>query len=138
MLLVKTSIAPSTIPGAGTGLFAGEFIPAGTLIWKFSNKVDRAYTREEVEQLPEPTRSEILSLYHPYISKQTGRYITFGDNAGYLNHSSNPNIVTRYEQGVEEDLNFALRDIVQGEELTIDYSAFSADFQESSFSLTSL
>jgi len=125
MLLIKTKIGPSAI--AGTGLFADENISKGTIIWKFSTEVDRAYTKEEVEKLPEIERSEILSLYHPYLSKQTGRYITFGDAAGFINHSLHPNMGVRYESGVEEDINFALQDIQKGEELTINYKEFAKE-----------
>jgi len=125
MILVRTKTGPSLIHG--TGVYADEPIAAGVVVWRFMPGKDRAYTREEVEQLPEPRRSEILRLFHPYISKQTGRYITFGDDAGYINHSDAPNLGTRYEDGVEEDINFAVRDISVGEELTIDYRTFAAD-----------
>jgi SET domain-containing protein len=120
MLLVKTKIRPSKI--AGVGLFADECIPKGALVWKFSSTVDIA----------EP--SESGDLYHAYISKQTGRRITPGDDAKYINHSTTPNLDTRYESGIEEDINFALRDIRAGEELTIDYTTFAqegADFSDS-------
>jgi uncharacterized protein len=125
MLLVKTQAGLSKIHG--TGLFAVEFISRGDLVWKFSSTVDKAYTLTEVEKLPEPKRSEVLSLYHPYVSKQTGRYIDYGDDAGYINHSTDPNLGTRYEDGIEEDINFALRDIKVGEELTIDYKTFAEE-----------
>ncbi len=128
MLFVHTKIGPSKIHGAG--LCAIEDIPKNTIVWRFIPKKDEAYTKEEVECLPEPKRSEILGLFHPYISKQTNRYISFGDNAGYINHSKNPNLGTRYEDGVEEDINFALSDIKAGEELTVDYRTFDASFED--------
>lgn len=128
MLQVKTSVRQSAIHGKG--VFADERIAAGTVVWKFVHGEDTAYTKEEIERLSEPKRSEILSLFHPYISKQTGRYITFGDHAGFLNHSDTPNLGTRYEDGVEEDINFALRDIQLGEELTVDYRTFADEEME--------
>ena len=125
MLLVRTKIGPSKIHG--TGLFATEFISKGVIIWKYKPGFDEAYTQEEAEKLPEPKRTEILNLYHPYISQQTGRYISFGDMAGYINHSSTPNMATHYEEDVEEDINTAARDIAAGEELTINYQSFSVE-----------
>jgi SET domain-containing protein len=125
MLLVETKAHKS--PLQGMGCFAGEFIPKGAVIWKFSSTVDGAYTQKEVEQLSEPKRSEILSLYHAYISTQTNRYIDPGDNAKYINHSTNANVGTRFEKEIEEDINFALRDIQKGEEITIDYRTFAKE-----------
>ena len=134
MLLVKTKIGPSTI--AGTGIFADEFIPADTVVWQFIPGKDDAYTRKQVEGLPEPKRSEILSLYHSYISKQTGRYVWHGDSAGYFNHSDHPNLRTEYREGVEEDLNIAARDIHPGEEITQDYTIFAQEGLDFKPSLT--
>ncbi len=125
MLLVKTTTGPSSIHGKG--VFAAEFIPAGTEVWKFIQDKDKSYTKEEVQKLAEPGRSEILSLFHSYISKQTGRYVTLGDYSGNINHSIQPNLGVRYEKGVEEDINFALRDIQPDEELTLDYREFAQE-----------
>lgn len=129
MLLVKTTTGPSTV--AGTGVFATEPILQDTIIWRFDSAVDFAYTPAEAEALPEPTRSEIKSVYHSYVSKQTGRYILAGDDAKYMNHSVAPNVGTEYRGDSQEDTGFALRDIQAGEELTVDYYAFAqegADF----------
>lgn len=125
MLLIKTIVKES--PLHGKGLFADEFIPEGTEVWRFLPEKDAAYTKEEVEKLDEPMRSGILSLFHSYISKQTGKYITFGDHSGNLNHSKQPNVGVRYEGDASEDINFALRDIHPGEELTIDYREFAQE-----------
>ncbi|OGG45813.1 hypothetical protein A2673_04010 [Candidatus Kaiserbacteria bacterium RIFCSPHIGHO2_01_FULL_50_13] len=125
MLLVKTKIGPSKIHGIG--LFADEFIPKGTIVWRFVPGKDEVRTKDEVEKLQEPKRSEILSLHHSYVSKQTGRYIYFGDHSGYFNHSNTPNVGTKYKKDVEEDINFSLCDITPDEEMTIDYRGFAAE-----------
>lgn len=117
MLLVKTHIAPSTIHG--TGLFADEHIPKGTLCWRFSSEVDTAYTKEEVEALPEPKRSEVLSLFHTWVNKKSGKYIVEGDNGRFANHSSSPNLIMSGEDFI------AARDVENGEELTYDYREFA-------------
>ena len=46
-LLVKTYLKESSIPNAGIGCFAAQFIPKGTKIWQFSSLIDRIYTEEE-------------------------------------------------------------------------------------------
>jgi SET domain-containing protein len=114
VLLVRTKTGPSLI--AGIGLFAAEYIPSGTVVWQFSAAVDFATPPHAKE-----------SLHYSYRSKQTGRIITPGDDAKYINHSKKPNLGTRYEMEVEEDVNFALRDIAEGEELTLDYSSFAQE-----------
>lgn len=119
-MLIKTVAGPSIV--AGTGLFADEFIPRGTIVWEFTPGIDEAFTKAEVEDLPEPKQSEILSLFHAYISKQTGLYINCGDNAKYVNHSYNPNIILRH--GDQEEICYAIRDIQKGEEITENYNDF--------------
>ena len=51
MLLVKTHIAPSQIHNLG--LFADEFIPAGTEVWRFTPGYDLELTVEEMEKHPQ-------------------------------------------------------------------------------------
>jgi len=122
MLLVKTKIGSSKIHGIG--LFATEFIPKGTRSWRFDKSVDESFSKEEVDRLPEPKRSEVLSLHFTYISKHTGRYINCGDNAKYVNHSNSPNILVYFEGEGRKDENeqcIAGRDIQPGEEITNDY-----------------
>jgi|SRR3989344_8774889 len=122
MLLVKTKTGPSAIHG--TGLFAAEFVPKGALVWKFSKDVDEAYSPEEARELPEPKRSTILGLHFAYISTQTGRYVLSGDDAKFMNHSFTPTVASVFEDGVEEELGVAARDIKAGDELTVDYRDF--------------
>ena len=117
MMLVKTKLGPSRIHG--TGLFADEPIGAGTVVWKFTPGFDVAYTREEAEALPEPKRSEILSLIHSYISAHDGKFHLNAGEAIYFNHSPIPNVI---DGNTEECV--AVRDIAVGEELTIDYRKF--------------
>jgi len=50
MLLVKTKLGPSKIHGIG--LFVDEFIPKGTIVWKFVPGFDLKFTKEEVEKFP--------------------------------------------------------------------------------------
>ena len=124
MLLVKAKIRPSKIHG--TGLFADEFIPKGKLIWTLGN-CDDIYTPGQVQQLPEPKRSEILGMHYAYMSKVTGRYINPGDNSKFVNHSKNPNMLSVFISPEREDDGVAARDIQKGEEITCDYDTFAAE-----------
>lgn len=113
MLCIKAIPGPSA---HSTGLFAAEDIPKGAVVWRFDGSVDSA-----------SATAEGADMFYSYISKQTGRLITPGDDARHINHASEPNLGTRYEDGVEEDINYALRDIKVGEELTLDYAAFAQE-----------
>ena len=125
MLLVKTTTGPSKIHG--TGLFATELVPKGTIVWRFTPDIDESYSEEEVERLAEPHRGEVLSFIHSYISKATGKYIWCGDDARYMNHSEEPNVGMLSQIDGHEEVNPTLRDVQPGEELTIDYRTFAAD-----------
>ncbi len=55
MLLVKTKIGQSKIHGIG--IFAEQFIPKGTVIWKFMSGFDLKVSKEQLEKLSYPARS---------------------------------------------------------------------------------
>jgi uncharacterized protein len=119
MLLVRTVLKDSPIHGVG--VFATETISAGTPIWRFDPSFDVEITREVCESLPPVTR-DFVEMY-AYISKQTGRFVLDGDHARYVNHSNDPNCLT----SVERNIGVAARDILPGEEITIDYRDLSAE-----------
>lgn len=125
MLLVKTKIGPSSIHG--TGLFANEFIPKGAVIWRFDSRIDHLLDRAEVEGLPQIAREHV---YRYCGLLENDKYLQTGDNDRYINHSANPNTVSR---PFLEDLT-AARDIQGGEEITEDYRVF--DFSEERLAYT--
>jgi len=122
MLLVKTKLDISGIHGIG--LFAAEFIPKNTVIWKFNRLIDLRCPEEEIEKLSESSRRQIQK--YSYREKHTGLYVLCGDDARFFNHSQNPNCFDFYHDK-EQDLTVALRDIKPGEELTCDYALFDLD-----------
>lgn len=110
---VKTYIDKSSIEGIG--LFAGEFISKGTLIWKLNSTIDRIYTRNEYNKLKQEWSEIELSYFNRYVFEDKDFLYFCGDDAKYCNHSYTPNT-----SGIEEQI--ALVDINKGEEITCNYS----------------
>ncbi len=126
MLYVKNIIQSSLIPGAGLGLFTTEFISVNSLVWQWDDRIDRRILKNEINNFSNLIQ-EFLSTYA--YSDEKYLYLC-SDNARFFNHSSNPNVVA-HEIGNPSNLtvNFALRDIQPGEELTIDYKEFDQDWE---------
>ncbi len=120
MFLVQTELRNSSVHGFG--VFAREFIPAGTRVWEYLDGFDRRMSPEFVASLPEVARQTVLH----YCAFWKGAYGTSADNSRFLNHSFTPNLRS-FE---EPDCDVALRDIQIGEELTEDYREFDARFSE--------
>lgn len=124
MLLVKTVLAQSLIDGFG--LFADQHIHAGTLVWNFDPYVDLALETTHVDKLS-PAFMEYFEKY-AYLDIRLRKYVICGDDARFVNHSDQPNLVGIYTVGREYGIDIAIREIKQGEELTSDYSSFDAEF----------
>lgn len=86
MLLVKTKIGISKIHGIG--VFAAEFIPKNTIVWKYVSGFDLRFSKEQIEKFPAETQN-FLNKY-TYLSKDTGFYVLCSDDARFYNHSKNP------------------------------------------------
>ena len=118
MLIVKTKIGQSMIEGVG--LFADQFIPKGTIIWKYDPRFDIYFTKDEVEKMPSLQKK--LLIHSAYLSKKSGNYVYSIDNTRFTNHSIDANTAENFELHDELEIpTIATRDIVIGEELTIDY-----------------
>jgi SET domain-containing protein len=124
MLFVKTFLAQSLIDGFG--LFADQHIPAGTLVWNFDPRVDLALDPTHIDKLS-PAFREYFEKY-AYLDVRLRKYVICGDDARFVNHSDEPNLVGIYTEGREYGIDIAIREIRQGEELTSDYSTFDSDF----------
>ena len=125
VLLVKTKIGPSAIEGIG--LFADQFIPKGTSVWKFVPRFDMRFSKADVAAMPEILRETFLK--YAYLNADKGKYVWCFDNARFFNHSDDPNCI----QGppIEgKTCDIAVRDISLGEEITGDYRAFDAAFEK--------
>jgi len=96
----------------GYGVFATEFIPAGTITWVL-DKLDREFTPSEFEKM-DPLYQEVLDIYSYRNNK--GNFILCWDNGRFINHSFKSNCLT-----TAYDFEIAIRDIQPGEQLTDDY-----------------
>ena len=111
---IEYEIKPSKI--GGNGLFAKNFIPKDSLIWKYS-----AGCNIEIFYNEKSVRAHLNSLHtadekyewisHIYVSD--GYLNVIADDGKYWNHSEDPNTVS----GVNNDWDstFAKRDIHEGE-----------------------
>ncbi|MDE2074983.1 MAG: SET domain-containing protein [Alphaproteobacteria bacterium] len=124
MLLVDTKLAPSPIHGIG--VFATEFIRKGTIIWKFTPVTDILIKPSEVFEFPHFEKSYVHQ--YAYLSKRSNLYVLHTDNARFINHSENPNMISVPTNRSTEDIDIALRDIFEGEELTSNYDEYDKEF----------
>ena len=95
------------------GIYAAEFIPAGRKVIE--------YTGERINRRETKRRSELSDLIYLFT---LDNYWTLdgsvgGSGAQYINHSCDPNLVTRIIKG--HIIYMSMRDIRPGEELTVDY-----------------
>lgn len=122
MLLVKTEVRLSPIHGLG--VFAAEFIPDGTVTWRYLDGFDQRLPESILSILSHPAKEQFLK--YSYVDPTTGLYELCADDARFFNHSENPNTA-----GVPtgEDADIATRDINVGEELTCDYRTFDRDWR---------
>ena len=119
MYLVKTSISESSIDGEG--VFAGENIPRGTIIY-FLNGNDRLIHSNEISSLPEVERNRIVKYG---VQEESGNWL-LGEGEEKLNHSCDANVLMLFVDDIYCDI--AVRDIYEGEEITADYSLFFSAF----------
>ena len=117
MLRVPTYVAPSPI--AGMGLFAATRLPAGCVIWEYTEGIDWRIDPTELSLFPEPYQSRIR---HYLYQEESGIYVLCGDNGKYMNHSDHPNCDD--PEGAHTVTNRLVR---PGEELTCDYRNFDLE-----------
>jgi SET domain-containing protein len=120
MLMVSTYLAPSAIEGLG--VFAGEFIQRGQLLWRLNAKFDIFVRRDEIDGLPDHVQDFIARYGYPHLEMQEV-VIVDSDNGRFMNHSLAPNTDFRIF-----DRGYALVDIARGDEITCNYHEFDPTF----------
>jgi len=123
MLLIKTKIAPSKVNGIG--LFADQFIPKDTWIWRFKKGFDTRVDKNYPDTLEEPAKSYFLT--YAYQNPKTLNWVLCADNARFFNHSETANTHCVEDPEDEDTANVASRDIQVGKELFVDYREFDTD-----------
>ena len=119
MILIKTKIGPSKIHG--TGLFAEQFIPKGTVTWKYDPMFDTGFTQNDIEQMSEPARK--IFLWYAYYDFEQDKYILCFDDQRFINHSKN-----NFNIKSTPKMDIAVKDIKSGEELLCNYNKFDKEY----------
>ncbi len=120
MLTVSTYLAPSAIEGLG--VFTGEYIERGRLIWSLNTKFDIFIDPSEIEAYPPHLQDFIARYTYPHL-EMPGVVVLDSDNGRFMNHTLAPNTDFRIF-----DRGYALFDIAPGEELTCNYHEFDPTF----------
>ena len=120
MLMVSTYVAPSAIEGLG--VFAGEPIARGQLMWSLNPKFDIFIQVREIETYPPHLQDYIARYTYPHLEME-GVVILDSDNGKFMNHSLAPNTDFRIF-----DKGYALVDIARGDEITCNYHEFDPTF----------
>ncbi len=115
MFIVQTSLRVSPIHGIG--VFTEEPIQKGQVVWQFDRRVDIVIPVDQMKDFPQAVQDYLKRL--AYVEGQNGHRVMIlcADNAKFVNHSDDPNLVDTPD-GARE---LAARDIVMGEELTCNY-----------------
>ena len=117
MLRIPTFLAPSTIPGAGLGLFTRRALVPGEIVWQFDPDLDR-----EIHTLPQDALLRRFVEVYGYVPHdEPRRWVLCVDDARFFNHADDPNCSDL------DEYTRARRPIDAGEELTCDYRAFCRD-----------
>lgn len=118
MLLIDTSVGPSTIEGMG--VFTRKPVRAGTRVWTLNPMFDRLISEDDYQSAIKPVR-DFIERY-AYFDKGLGAYLLDGDHSRFLNHSDTASI----HFGDDGD-GYAIRDIAAGEELNCNYNDFMGE-----------
>ena len=123
MILPRYHIGPSTIAGAGQGLFVDEPVAAGRLITA-PDDIRKVYKWNEVQALP-----DAAALLAATVRWFEDRYTVTPEwpDECYINHAFDPNGLWHL------GFVFAAADLAAGAEITVDYRHLLAPGQEEEF-----
>ena len=120
----RISLAPSSIPGAGLGVFARKHIPAGTIIETSPVLLFSADIYNAIDKPTDLGARNILSDY-PFSWSKGRSALAFGWGS-LFNHSDRPNVsfknITEESDGYNALQFRVMKNIAVGEELFIRYA----------------
>jgi hypothetical protein len=123
MILPRYHIGPSTIAGAGQGLFLDEPVARGRLITA-PDAIARVYTFDEINALPDA--AQLLPATVRWFEDRYTVTPEWPDEC-YINHAFEPNGLWHL------GFVFAAADLAAGAEVTVDYRHLLAPGQEEEF-----
>jgi hypothetical protein len=123
MILPRYHIAPSSIPGAGKGLFLDETVARGKLITA-PDDIRRVYRWDEIESLP--NAAQLLAATVRWFEDCYTVTPEWPDEC-YINHSFTP--CGLWHLGFV----FAIDELPAGTEITVDYRHLLAPGQQEDF-----
>ena len=115
MLKIAHYIKPSDING--TGLFAKQFIPAGTIIWEFTPGFDIEVSKAQFNRVLTPLQKNWVENYASY-DADTRTYCIVCDFTKFMNHSVEGENVRNHNRGTQM---IAIKDIKIGQEILMNY-----------------
>lgn len=121
MLCVKTKLAVSNI--SGIGLFANQFISNGAIVWRYEPSLDILFKKDEVLKFSKASQQQFFN--YSFFDRFHNKYMLCGDDGRFFNHSNDNNC-----DDSKCDVTFAIKDILPGEELTVNYKQFYGDIHE--------
>ncbi len=121
MLLIPNYVGPSAIEGVG--VFAGEPIAKGTIIWTLDERFDQVLSPAEIAQLGEQQRRFVERYGYSHTLRPELTVLEL-DNGRFMNHSDAPNT-----EFTDPHIGWAIRDIAEGEEITCNYAEFEPGFE---------
>lgn len=119
MYAIKTDIRESRIEGEG--IFAGEYIPRGTIVYCLDSSTF-FITPNELLLLSEEEKNKVIKYG---AQNETGNWM-MGEDSKKLNHSCDANVLSIFVDDIFCEI--AVKDIHEGEEITTDYSLFFSSF----------
>lgn len=123
MILPSYRVAPSTIPGAGQGVFVAEDVARGRILVA-PDAIPRVFRWDEVMAMAD--RETALAASVRWFEDRYTVSPEWPDEC-FLNHSFAPNGLWHL------GFVFAARDLVAGEEVTVDYRHLLGEGQEEGF-----
>lgn len=123
MILPRYHIGPSTIAGAGQGLFLDEPVARGRLITA-PDAIPRVYTFDEINALPDA--AQLLPATVRWFEDRYTVTPEWPDEC-YINHAFDPSGLWHL------GFVFAAADLAEGTEITVDYRHLLAPGQAEEF-----